>query len=518
MSGASVDRILTGIPSLDAILEGGLLKGGVYLVQGPPGSGKTILGNHLCFSHAKSGGSAVFITLLAESHSRMLAHLRRMAFFDAALIPDRVFYVSGLKILETDGLSGLIRAIRETISSRNASLVVIDGFVSAEEAAPTPKQLKKFIHEIQSVISITNCTALLLSSTERSTVVGPEHTMVDGVIELSDEIAKLGPLRHLRVRKMRGADQIRGRHTIQITNEGILVHPRIEKQLHTPPGEGRVTPGNLRMAFGAPELDKMLRGGLPEASITMLLGPTGTGKTMLGMQFLVEGARRGEPGVYFGFYEHPDALRRKSHRLKLGFAEMEEEGLIEVVWQPAIEGVIDVLGERLLSTLKRTKARRVFIDGIQGFQLALDDYPERIRGVFTAIADELERMGVTCVYTMEIRAIFAMTIDTPIPGISSVTQNMILLRYIEHRSQLSRILTIVKVRDSEYDHSVREVKITNRGFDLGDPLPEGDFMVMGTGMGSGIALPAPVKSKPKKSKPSKTAPKSAAKSRARRKR
>ena len=516
MSGASVDRIPTGIPHFDGILEGGFLKGGVYLVQGPPGAGKTILGNQLCFMHAKSGGSAVFITLLAESHTRMLGHLRRMAFFDAALIPDRVFYVSGLKILETDGLSGLLRAIRETVSARNASLVIIDGFVSAEEAAPTPKQLKKFIHEIQSVTSITNSTALLLSSTERATVVRPEHTMVDGIIELSDEIVKLGPLRHLRVRKMRGADQIRGRHTIEITDEGIVVHPRIEKQIHTAPGEGRVTPGDKRMAFGVPELDKMLRGGLPDGSITMLLGPSGTGKTILGMQFLVEGARRGEPGVYFGFYEHPQALRLKSQRLNLGFAEMEEQGLIEVVWQPAIEGVIDILGERLLSTLKRTKARRIFIDGIQGFQLALDDYPERIRGVFAAIADELERAGVTCVYTVEIRGIFGTTIDMPIPGISAVTQNLILLRYIERRSQINRILTIVKVRDSDYDHSVREVKITNRGFDLGDLFAEVDLPSVGPSVNSGVSLPAREKGKPSKpKKKKKTASKATSKGRAR---
>ncbi|HLM72835.1 MAG TPA: ATPase domain-containing protein [Polyangiaceae bacterium] len=518
MSGATVDRIPTGIPALDPILEGGLLKGGVYLVQGPPGAGKTILGNHICFNHAKAGGSAIFLTLLAESHTRMLAHLRRMAFFDASLVADRVFYVSGLKILETDGLSGLVRMLRETVSSRGASLVVVDGFVSAEEAAPTPRQLKKFIHEIQSITAMTGSTALLLSSTERASEMRPEHTMVDGIIELTDELSRLGPLRHIRVRKMRGADQIRGRHTIEITNEGFVVLPRIEKQLHAHPEVRRVTPGEERMAFGIPGLDGMLRGGLPENSMTMLLGPTGTGKTILGMQFLVEGARRGEPGVYFGFYENPKALRLKSKRLKLGFEEMEKEGLIEVVWQPTIEEVIDILGERLLSAITRTKARRLVIDGIHGFQLALDDYPERIRGVFTAIADALERAGITCVYTVELRAIFEESINVPIMGISSVTQNVIVVRHLERGSRLHRVLSVIKVRDSEHDQTVRELQITNRGIFVGDPLPDVDLRLIGGGLSSNVVPSGPEKSEPTKTKKKKVASKSTPKSRARRKR
>lgn len=500
MSGPAVDRIATGIPDLDPILEGGFLKGGVYLVQGPPGSGKTVFGNQLCYLHAKSGGQAVFLTLLAESHTRMLAHMRRMAFFDPALVPDRIFYVSGLKILETDGLPGLVRSLRETIASRGASLVVIDGFVSAEEAAPTPKQLKKFIHEVQSITAMTGSTALLLSSTERSSVIRPEHTMVDGIIELSDDLARRGPLRQMRVRKMRGTDQIRGQHTVEITNAGIVIHPRLEVQLSRPAGADEVTPGHARMAIGIAGLDEMLRGGLPENSKTMLLGPTGTGKTILGMQFLAEGARRGDRGVLFGFYERPEALRLKSDRLNLGFTEMVDEGLIEVVWQPLVENVIDILGERLFAAIKRTRARRLFIDSLQGFQLALDDYPERIRGVFSAIADELERMGVTCVYTIENREIFGPIVEMPVPGISSIAHNLLLFRYLELNSRLHRLLSIVKVRDSDYDSTVRELRITDRGIELDRVFPGAEAPVVGTGMTSGAVKDAPGEGRGKKTK------------------
>ena len=100
------ERRPTGIPGLDRILEGGLLVSGVYIVQGPPGAGKTILANQACFHHASTGGHAVYVTLLAESHSRMFAHLRRMAFFDEAAIPDHVYYIGGYSTLESEGLDG----------------------------------------------------------------------------------------------------------------------------------------------------------------------------------------------------------------------------------------------------------------------------------------------------------------------------------------------------------------------------------------------------------------------------
>jgi circadian clock protein KaiC len=479
---AFLERIQTGIPGLDPILEGGLLKGAVYIAQGPPGAGKTIFGNQICYNHARSGGQAIYITLLAESHARMLAHLRRMSFFDPALVPERVYYMSGFKVLEAEGLDGLATAMRRAITSRKASLLVLDGFVSAEEASLTPKELKKFIHEIQSITAMTECTALLLSSTDRPTALQPEQTMVDGIIELTDDATRLTSLRYITVKKMRGVDQVRGKHTLQITNDGIVVRPRIETQLQGPTTDGEMTPGGERIAFGIPGLDRMLRGGLPSNSVTMLLGPSGSGKTITGIHFLTEGARRGEPGVYFGFFERPAALREKSARMNLEVAELHDKGLLDVVWQRPIEGVIDILGERLISTIKRLKARRLFIDGINGFELALDDFPERIRGVLSALTEELERLGVTTVYSAETYDLFGPMIKPPIRGISAVTQNIIMLRYVELRSELHRLVSILKVRDSEYDASIRELHITDRGVDVGEKFESADRILTGSAL------------------------------------
>ncbi len=466
----SIARVQTGVPGLDDILEGGLLKGGVYMVQGPPGAGKTILGNQVCFHNAKGGGQAVYITLLAESHTRMLGHLQRLAFFDAGLVARSVYYMSGFKVLENEGLSGLLRSLRDAIASRHATVLVLDGFVSAEEASPTPKDFKKFIHELQSVTAMTGCTALLLGSSEKPTLYHPEHTMVDGIIEVSDELVSLRAARRIRVRKMRGADQVRGQHTLEIRHDGIHVWPRIETLLQKCIVRDKPPPSNERVPLGVEGLDTMLRGGVPRTSSTMLVGPTGSGKTTFGLHYMNEGARRGEPGLFFGFHERPEALFAKARTLGMNLEDASKRGLVRFSWQPAVEGAIDILGERLIRGVEQIGAKRLFIDGLLGLQRALDGAPDRVREVYNALAECLEGYGVTTVYVLESPNVVGNSIDVPMIGISALTQNAIALRHIEQDFRLTRALTILKVRDGDYEPTTRELRIGSTGIVIGDVL------------------------------------------------
>lgn len=472
-----LDRLATGVPGLDAVLEGGLLRGGVYLVQGPPGSGKTILGNQVCFDHAVGGGRAVYMTLLAESHTRMLAHMRRMHFFRTELIPDQVHYLSAFKVLEGEGLHGLLTVLRKTVTARSATLLVLDGLVSAEEVSPSAKEFKKFVHELQIVCSMTACTALLLSSTERPRPFRPEHTMVDGIVELGDELKSLRSVRSIVVRKMRGTAPVLGRHTVEISDAGLRVVQRFETRTSALQAEDRPTPHD-RLPLGIPSLDEMLGGGLAARSITMLLGPTGVGKTTLGLQFLGAGAARGEPGVYFGFYEHPAALLERSRRLGLGFEGI-NDGPVELVWHRPVEGIIDVVGERLLALVKRRGARRLVIDGMAGFQVSVDE-PDRVRDVFAALADELAREGVTTIYTMETADLLGPRIEVPVKGVSAITHNIVLMRHVELEARLYRLLSILKVRDGDCDGAIREFRISDTGIEILDTFTMADRILTGS--------------------------------------
>jgi circadian clock protein KaiC len=476
--GMAIERVGTGVPGLDAITSGGLLRGGVYIVEGEPGSGKTILGNQICFHRAARGENTLYITLLAESHQRMIAHLRGMSFFDPALVGESIYYVSAFKVLEAEGLEGLLASIQQSVDQRRASFVVLDGLVSAEEFAPSPRAFKKFIHGLQTVSGMVGCTVLLLSSAVRTRGIQPEHTMVDGLIELGETLVGVQSIRHILVRKLRGAAQLRGRHSVEITSDGITVRPRIETQLRGRAEEDWTTRPEGSADFGVVGLDAMLGGGLPRASNTVVLGPSGSGKTMLALQFLSAGASHGEVGLYLGFYERPTELLAKDRRLGLGLGDATAKALVHLLWEAPIEGVLDTVVERLLRGISELGARRVCFDGLHGFRHHAE-YPDRTRAVFSALADELSRRGVTTLFTLETPDLVGPRIEVPIDGVSPLADNLVLLRHVEMRSQLYRLLSILKVRDRNYDGGIREFQITDRGLKVADTFESAEQILTG---------------------------------------
>ncbi len=481
-------RLDTGVPGLDTILNGGLFKGGVYIVEGAPGCGKTILGNQICFHRAKHGDSTIYITLLAESHTRLIAHLRTMDFFRPELISSSIYYISAFKVLEEAGLDGLVKSIQGAVHGRSAAFVVLDGLVSAEEFAPSARDFKKFIHELQTISGMTGCTLLLLSSTERAAGFRPEHTMVDGLIELGDTVVGVQSLRYVIVRKMRGTSQLRGRHALEISSAGIKIRPRVETLLRSP-DEDDPAPRPVEQAdFGVIGLDAMLRGGLPGGSNTIVLGPSGSGKTMLGLQFLVAGARLDRVGLYVGFYERPASLLAKGSRLGLGLDSARERGLLHLFWEAPIEGVLDAVVERVLRAVVDHGVKRLCFDGLHGFRHHAE-YPERTRAVFSAFADELTRRGVTTLFSLETADLLGSAITLPIDGVSALADNIILLRHVELRSQLYRLISILKVRDRPYEGAIREFQITDKGVVVADTFDTAEQIL--TGAARTIAEPEP---------------------------
>lgn len=288
---SALEMVRSGIEGLDAVLQGGFLTGGVYIVQGEPGAGKTILGNQLCYNHVQTGGCALYVTLLAESHARMMAHIGAMSFFDPKAVPDRVYYMSAFRVLEEDGLKGLVTLLRREVQKRDVSLVVLDGLVAAEETAGSPREFKKFIHEVQTVAAVSASTMFLLTSASSTNIpVAAEQTMVDGVIEMRLRLYGRRSERELIVHKRRGGPFLEGRHSFLITSDGLKVFPRTEALLSRPTS-GERSPA-VRMKIGVPGLDDMLGGGLIGPSPMMVVGPPGIGKTTLGVHFLEDARRR----------------------------------------------------------------------------------------------------------------------------------------------------------------------------------------------------------------------------------
>ena len=477
-----LERVPTGISSLDLILGGGFLRGGIYMITGSPGAGKTILGNQFSFRHAAGGGNVLFMTLLAETHARMLSHIQSLGFFDPAYIGSTIYYVSGYRALEQDGLSGLLSLIRRLTRERSATLLVIDGILTAQVMADSEISYRRFLHELQVFIETSGCTALLLAQPYPQ-VGHLEHTMVDGVLSLSD--TPVGPrrMREIEVTKFRGSDYLRGRHAFEITSNGIEIHPRTET-LYTRPvpfSEAERT----RLAFGIPRLDEMLHGGLLSGSTTILLGASGSGKSLLGLHFLNQGALRGENGLYFGFYETPSRLIGKGMQLGLPLDSHIEKGLLDINWQPSMENLPDALVEDLFETIRTKKIKRLFLDGIESLHSSLI-YPERSAPFMTALMNELRALGVTTIFTSELPELFSDRIAIPVDNVSSLVDNIIFLRYVELHSQLYRLISILKMRESNYDSAIREFRMSEHGIDLSDTFESAEAIL------TGIARPLPL--------------------------
>jgi circadian clock protein KaiC len=474
-------RLSSGIPGLDEVLGGGLLRSGIYLVVGEPGAGKTLLANQLCFHQAAQGTRSLYVTLLAEPHARMLEHLRPMRFFEPRALPESVYYVSAFQVLESQGLAGLQELLRREMRQREAGLLILDGLAQAQEQSTNPREFKKFLHELQVSATLSRFTALLLSSMTG----GQPHyedSMVDGILELRERPYGVRAHRELRVRKFRGGENLPGSHFFRISDTGLHVLPRLESLAQR---QQPVDLGFRRVHFGIPSVDALFPEGLAAGSTTLLLGPTGSGKTLLGTSFLAEGIRHDEPCLYFGFYETPDRLLRKAAKVGIDLQQAVDSRQLTFQWQPPAEYVLDMLATRLLEAVRAQGARRVFVDGLSAFFDASPE-PQRLSLFFAALTHLLRCLGASTVFTLETAQVFGPELTVPVSsGISAVAENLFFLRHVELDSRLRRLLSILKLRDTEYDPTLREFTVSHKGIQVLGPFRDGDAVLTGVARHSG---------------------------------
>jgi circadian clock protein KaiC len=460
-----LERVATGIAGLDRILCGGLLRGGVYIIEGVPGAGKTILANQICFNHVATGGRVAFVTVLAESHTRMLQHLQPMTFYHEEAIPERLYYVSGFRILENEGLKGIVDLLRREIKGHQATLLVLDGFATTEESATSPRDFKKFVHEVQSHAAALDCTVLLLTNgSERS--VSPEYTMVDGMLRLEDTLFAQRTERTLQVAKFRGSDYLPGRHPFRITSRGLEIFPRVEAAFAVPTVRDDYSP--RRQSTGVASLDAILGGGLLAETSNGVYGPTGIGKTTLGLQYLAQSSAA-EPGTFYGFFESPERLRARAATLGIDLPRLERHGAVELIWSPQGEHILDELGHRMIEAVRRRGVKRLFVDGYGGLVESTTN-PGRMTRFVSTLANELRALKATVIMSMESRNILGAATELPEKGLSSLLEGLILMRYTEIDGRIRRVVSVTKIRDSAFDPSLRQYEITPHGIEIGEPV------------------------------------------------
>jgi circadian clock protein KaiC len=454
-------RLESGIRGFDALLKGGLVAGASYIVQGKPGSGKTILANQLGFNHVRHNGRVLFATLLAEPHDRLFHFLSTLSFFDRSAVGQSIQFVSAFDTLENDGLDEVVKLLRREITRQQTSLLILDGLLNARSRAETPLDTKQFISELQGHAAFAGCTVMFLTSSQLDDG-SPEHTMVDGVIEMGEEIVGSRTVRRIKMRKTRGSGAIPGAHEFEINDQGVSIYPRLESMLIR--ADLPLDAPHILVSSGIDALDAHIGGGLVRTSVTLIMGPSGAGKTSLGLQFLGRCSAE-EPGLYFGFHESPQRAKAKARSLGRDFASLEAAGAVHIDWNPASAGLIDRLCYELLERVERQQVKRVFIDSINALSRTAAD-PSRVLDVLETLLGELRARGVTVMAAWEAHRLIDNRAGVLMPDISGVVDNLLLVQFVQHRTELQRQVSILKIRDNAYDPSPLEVVMSRAGITM----------------------------------------------------
>jgi circadian clock protein KaiC len=462
-------RLRSGVPQLDTILNGGFIQSGTYALLGPAGSGKTILANQICSHHvAQDGGRCVYVSLLGESHARLIGHLESMHFFRREYVPDKLFYINGYQSLRADGLTGLLRLLRSAVQERDASILVVDGLETVRDIAANEREFREFLHQLQAFAGVANCTTFLISLAQPAAQES-ERALADGVLELTLTLAGVRAVRELTVSKFRGSAYLMGKHEVEISETGMTIYPRLEAE--AAPATDVTAPPDLRLGFGIPGFDDLLGGGLPFGTTTALLGPPGIGKTLLGLSFLLDGARQGQPGVYFGLHESPSRLLATAAAAGLPLRQHVDDGAVRLVWQAPGETSIDALARGLLKAAAGLAAgpRRVFIDSAGGFRAAAA-YPDRMVRFLPALFARLQHLQVTTVASAALPPLHEASSATA-AEVAQASEGVLLLREVEVGRQIHRLMSVLKMQGSDSAALVRELRIGAAGIEVSDAPP-----------------------------------------------
>jgi circadian clock protein KaiC len=456
----------TGIPSLDELLGGGIPRGVLMVVAGDPGSGKTVLAHQIAAA-ACAEGTVVYLTAPVEAHRTLLEQASNFEFFDPSQIGERMYYVSIYPAFLHDGFDGVESQVLSLLTQHEPSLVIIDGLHMLRDSAESVSAYNEFLGTLQMQASTTGVTILVISNREPGDPTDGMFTIADGILLMESERREANRVRRLEIRKLRTVRHVRGRHAFEIGDGGIEVFPRLEALAARIQRPGAaVEPGGELDRFAVPGLDDMLGGGLPAGSTTLVLGAPGAGKTSLALAYLAGGFARSEAATFVGFHEYPERLLARGDALHLGLSEAFREGALRAIWHSPTEIPVERLARRILDTVAELDATRVVIDGVDDLVRAMD--AEGRGGSFvSALIHLLKDRKAGVLLTSALPDVFSLDVALPTDEVTGCVDNIILLRRLEVRSEVRRLLSILKVRDQEPDSTLRELLIDSGGIRVG---------------------------------------------------
>jgi circadian clock protein KaiC len=460
-----VHRLSSGHARLDGIFGGGLPTNGINLIIGLPGTGKTILAQQYVYANATVAQLALYVSTVSEPFDKIIRYGQTLDFFDPQALGRSVFYEDLSRALSERGLSGALEEIDRLIKERRPALIVIDSFKALAEYSENRREFRQFVHDLAGRLSALAGTSFWVGEyTFDDLAEAPEFAIADAIIWLQTVRSADQEKRLLEVLKVRGSSYAAGRHAYRISPAGLDVFPRLADR--TDQDNYALDP--TRLASGIPFLDQMLAEGYFPGSTTLVQGPTGVGKTVMGLHFIFNGARGGEPGVIATLSENPTQLERVANRF--GWS-LHDEG-VELMYRSPVDLYLDQWVYELLDTIERTGARRVLIDSLNELGFATPD-PVRLREYLYSLTQRCSRAGVSLLMTREVADLFEAPRLSEL-AIAQICDNAVLLHYIRGRSEIRRVVMILKTRASDHQREIREFAITSDGIVLGDKLDAAD--------------------------------------------
>lgn len=467
------------MPGLDRVLGGGLPEYSFNLIAGGPGSGKTTLAHQIIFANSTPERPTLYFTVLGEPTIKMLRYQRQFSFFDPALAGSAVQFVNLSEEVLTGNLSGVLERIVGEVERTKPGIVVVDSFRTIGGRAGSSEQLgdhsiEQFVQRLALNLTSWEVTSFLLGEYGEDEQRNPVFTVADGVLWLSQATDRNSVVRKLQVVKSRGRAPMPGLHTFRITDDGLQIFPRIPEQTRARQQQKRA-----RLSTGIVGLDEMTGGGIVAGDAVMLTGPAGSGKSTIATQFMVAGLRAGEPGVIAVFEEYPEEYLERAEARDPQLRKMITDGKLELIYLRPLDLSVDEALHEILAAVERLDAKRVVIDSLSGFEVALaPTFREDFRESLYRLVGALTATGVTVFMTAEVVEGFTDVRFTA-EKVSFITDEIIIQRYVEIEGELKRVMAVIKMRGSEHSHELRTYELTRNGVTLGEGLKEYDGIITG---------------------------------------
>ncbi|HEU4686194.1 MAG TPA: ATPase domain-containing protein [Nitrospira sp.] len=466
----SIRQLNTGVPGLDEILGGGLPEYSFNIIAGGPGCGKTTLAHQFIFANATRERPALYFTVLGEPAVKMLRYQQQYTFFEPSKLDGVIRFINLSQLVLEKDLGAVLDEIVTEVEAADAGIVVVDSFrtvVRRAQAMTTEMELQGFVQRLALHLTSWQTTSFLIGEYAESELRdNPVFTVADGLIWLYQSAERNSIVRKMQIMKMRGQESVPGMHTFRITDAGLHTFPRTYGLAED---VGHVK-GTRRISTGIPKLDELIGGGIPEGDSFLLAGPSGAGKSVMASQFVAEGLRHGEPGVIAVFEELPGEYVRRAAKLGFDFEAPQASGALKIIYIRPLDLSVDETVHELITAVKKMDAKRVVIDSLVGFEMALaPDFRHEFRESLYRMITALTRLGVTVVNTVEIEENFTSMALSNF-AISFLADDIVRLRYVSINGQLRKMLLVIKMRGSSHSIDMWEFEVTEKGVVIGKPL------------------------------------------------